>query len=588
MSDLIRPEAIRAAHAKIRSRIRRTPVIHTAPGDLGLDASAILKLELLQFSGSFKVRGAFTNLLSRDIPEAGVTAASGGNHGAAVAFAANRLGLKAQIFVPETAAKTKIDLIRSFGASVHVEGQRYSDAAAFAKGYADHTGALEIHAYDAVETIIGQGTVGIEWQEQALGLDTVIVATGGGGLVAGISSWFEDRVKVVAVEPKGARALYAAVEAGRPVDVKVDSIAADSLGARRTGDIVFDIASQHVDDVLLVEDEDILAAQKRLWWEFRVAAEPGAATALAAVISGAYQPERNERIGILVCGGNVDLQQLESATGEPDALPVLENRTPSAILGLAAAAPVAAFAAETTLEPSEVVDDDTAQPDDVTEPSYLGEPSDDAGDEALLEVSETDTETESVETAEAAGADTLEDELFAVFAEQGLTGSEPADGDESDTIDAVEATNDDDMAEDTAEPDDTPVAEDTTAADDAVTLPDNIADILTTSPEDEEIDDARNDEMGDEMGDDEVGAEADGDESGGSEWDFSESIAAALDVSAFEVEPAADEDVSAESDAALDGETPDETDPDDMTVAETNGDAAAEETEAEQRSSENV
>jgi len=360
MPDIVSPDLIRAAHARIRNRIRRTPVLHTSPGDLGLDGPAVLKLEMLQFAGSFKSRGAFNTLLSQDVPEIGVTAASGGNHGAAVAFAANRLGYRARIFVPETSSSAKIDLIRGLGAEITVEGARYADAAALCDAYAAETGALQVHPYDAFETIAGQGTLGIEWQEQALGLDTILVAVGGGGLVAGIASWFQNRVRVIGVEPDGSCALHAALSAGRPVDVEVESIAADSLGARRTGDLVFEIAREYVSDVLLVDDDAIKAAQSRLWSDFRLAVEPGGAAALAAVLTGAYRPERTERVGILLCGGNVDLGQLRSVTSQfKSAAPATAglSATPVAVTTAAATAVAAVAAAVAT--------DDEAAPADL-------------------------------------------------------------------------------------------------------------------------------------------------------------------------------------------------------------------------------
>ncbi|MBB4305225.1 threonine dehydratase [Rhodobium orientis] len=317
MFDTVSPELIRSVHSRIRSQIRRTPVLHTAPGDFELPAPVVVKLEQMQFAGSFKVRGAFNTLLSNEIPPTGVTAASGGNHGAAVAFAADRLGELARIYVPESVAPAKADLIRRYGADVHIEGETYADAAALCEAYAADTGALLVHPYDSIDTIAGQGTLGLEWEEQALGLDTVLVAVGGGGLIAGISAWFDNRARVIGVEPTGCPTLHEALAEGRPVDVEVDSVAAGALGARRCGDTVFRIARDGVEEVLLVEDEAILAAQQRLWRDFRIATEPGGATALAALLTGAYQPERNERVGVLICGGNADLAQLEEALARP-------------------------------------------------------------------------------------------------------------------------------------------------------------------------------------------------------------------------------------------------------------------------------
>lgn len=319
MSLPVTPADIAAAHARIRPFVRRTPLIDLDGAEFGLDRPVSLKLEFLQHAGSFKPRGAFANLVGASIPPAGVTTASGGNHGAATAYAAARLGLKARIFVPEIASPAKIAAIRGFGADVVAEGARYADALALCQAYAKESGAFALHAYDSRPTIAGQGTVGLEWEEDlaraGAGLDTLLVAVGGGGLIAGIAAWFAGRVKVVGVEPEGSRALHAALEAGRPVDVPVDSVAADSLGARSAGDLVLAIARAHVERVVLVEDAAIVAAQQRLWRELRVASEPGGAAAFAALSAGAYQPARGERVGVLLCGANVDLDKLARAVG---------------------------------------------------------------------------------------------------------------------------------------------------------------------------------------------------------------------------------------------------------------------------------
>jgi len=303
---------IRAAYARIRPHVRRTPVIRVNAGDFGvpLDRPLALKLEFLQHTGTFKPRGAFNNLLSRAVPAAGVAAASGGNHGAAVAYAAQRLGHKATIFVPDVSSPVKIARIKSYGADTRVGGALYADALDACNAFIATSGALSVHAYDAAETVAGQGSVGLEWEEDAPDLDTVLVAVGGGGLIAGIAAWYGRRVKVVGVEPEGSRALHASLEAGRPVDVTVESIAADSLGARNTGQLVFDIARQSVDHVTLVPDDAIVAAQRLLWDRLRVAAEPGGAAALAALVSGSYKPRADEKVGVLLCGANVDLAKL--------------------------------------------------------------------------------------------------------------------------------------------------------------------------------------------------------------------------------------------------------------------------------------
>ena len=311
MSLPVSPDDIRAAHARIRDHIRRTPVVNLPKGDFGHDGPVSLKLEYLQHAGSFKPRGAFNTLLSKDVPEAGVAAASGGNHGAALAYAAHSLGVPARVFVPEIASKPKVDAIRRHGAEVVIGGPRYADAAIACAEYMAATGALSIHAYDAPETIAGQGTVAIEWEEDQPDLDTVLVAAGGGGLVSGIGAYWHGRVKVVAVEPSGSCALHAALAAGGPVDVEVHSVAADSLGARNTGALVHEICRAAVDHVALVTDDAITDAQRRLWLDWRIATEPGGAAALAALTSGAYRPQPGERVGVLVCGANVDLRALD-------------------------------------------------------------------------------------------------------------------------------------------------------------------------------------------------------------------------------------------------------------------------------------
>ncbi|MGY6644138.1 MAG: threonine/serine dehydratase [Salinarimonas sp.] len=311
MSLPVSPDDIRAAHARIRDYIRHTPVVNLPHGGFGHDGPVSLKLEFLQHAGSFKPRGAFNTLLSKDIPAAGVAAASGGNHGAAVAYAAHSLGVPARVFVPEIASKPKVDAIRRHGAEVVIGGPRYADAAIACAAYMAETGALSIHAYDAFETIAGQGTVAIEWEADQPDLDTVLIAAGGGGLVSGIGAYWRGRVKVVAVEPAGSCALHAALAAGEPVDVEVHSVAADSLGARNTGALVHEICRAAIDHVALVTDDAITEAQRRLWLDWRIATEPGGAAALAALISGAYRPQPGERVGVLVCGANVDLRALD-------------------------------------------------------------------------------------------------------------------------------------------------------------------------------------------------------------------------------------------------------------------------------------
>ena len=288
---------IQTAEETIRPYIRRTPVV-------ALDAQLTLKLELLQHAGSFKARGAFTNLLMRRIPEKGVIAASGGNHGAAVAYAAKTLGVPARIFVPRISSPAKIDRIRSYGAELVVGGDFYGDALAASEQWAAESGALPIHAFDQEETLMGTGTLGLELEQQAPDLDTVLIAVGGGGLLAGAATWYENRVRVIGVEPEGAPTLTRALEAGRPVDAPTGSVAADSLSPQRVGELVFPLVQSFVERVLLVTDGAITSAQQTLWERIRVVAEPGGAAAFAALASGIYQPARGERVGVVVSGGN--------------------------------------------------------------------------------------------------------------------------------------------------------------------------------------------------------------------------------------------------------------------------------------------
>jgi threonine dehydratase len=319
------PSHIRSAHAWIRGHIRRTPILEMASPIAGAPPLS-LKLECLQATGSFKARGAFHNLLTRPTPRAGCATASGGNHGAAVAFAAQKLGLKARVFVPEIASPAKIAKIKAYGADAVIGGASYADAQQRCDAYVAETGALLIHPYDAVETIAGQGTLALEWEEdlERLGLeklDTVLVAVGGGGLISGVAAWFQGRVKVVGVEPEGSRALQAALEANEPVDVSVKSLAADSLGAKRVGELNMEIARKLVSGVVLVEDIAIAEAQRRLWADLSVIAEPGGAAAFAAILSRAYRPEPDERVGVLVCGANADLTALAPIQVRRDAGP---------------------------------------------------------------------------------------------------------------------------------------------------------------------------------------------------------------------------------------------------------------------------
>ena len=303
--SMISPDEIRDTYRLIRPHIRRTPVVEVSGNEFGLSANRIhLKLELMQHSGSFKARGAFANLLTREVPEGGVVAASGGNHGAAVAYAAMKLGISAKIFVPTVISGAKLARLREYGADVVVTGERYADALAASEVLTAQSGAMPIHAYDQVETLLGQGTTGLEFEEQSPDLDTVLVAVGGGGFIGGIAAWFTRRVKVIGVEPEKAPTLYKALEAGHPVDAEAGGIAADSLAPKRVGELMFPIAQQFIEPVVLVSDEAIVEAQQALWKTLRVASEPGGAAAFAALLSGNYQPKDGERVGVLVCGGN--------------------------------------------------------------------------------------------------------------------------------------------------------------------------------------------------------------------------------------------------------------------------------------------
>ena len=306
-------EHIAQIEARIRPFIRRTPIVAVDATDFGLDAAnLILKLELFQHSGSFKARGAFANVLTREVPPAGVVAASGGNHGAAVAYAARRLGHRARIFVPRVSSPAKVERIRSYGAELVVHGESYADALAESKTWLAQSGAMSVHAFDATETILGQGTLGLEIEAQVPDIDTLLVAVGGGGLIAGIAAWYAGRIKVVGVEPHASPTLFRALQAGGPVDAEVGGLAADSLAPRRVGERVFPLARDYAQGVVLVTDEAIRLAQLALWDRVRVVAEPGGAAAFAALHSGAYEPQAGERVGIVVSGGNTTAVEFKS------------------------------------------------------------------------------------------------------------------------------------------------------------------------------------------------------------------------------------------------------------------------------------
>ncbi len=296
----------------IRPYIRRTPMIEIDGADIGIGSNKLcLKLELFQHSGSFKARGAFANLLTRTIPAAGVVAASGGNQGAAVADAALKLNLPAKIFVPTVSSPAKLQRIREYGADLVVEGDRYADALAASEVWAKQSGALPVHAFDQDETMLGQGTIGMEIEEQAPDIETLLVSVGGGGLIAGVAGWYAGRVKVIGVEPYASPTLTKALEAGYPVDAEAGGIAADSLAPRRVGERVFPIAEQHVHGTVLVTEEAILTAQKILWDVLRIVAEPGGVAAFSAILSGAYKPMAGERVAVVISGGNTTAVKFE-------------------------------------------------------------------------------------------------------------------------------------------------------------------------------------------------------------------------------------------------------------------------------------
>jgi threonine dehydratase len=302
---MISRSAIAAAATRLASHVRHTPVIEFDAGS-PVRFTVRLKLELLQHSGSFKPRGAFNRMLSAAIPKAGVIAASGGNHGAAVAYAAKSLGVAAEIFVPAGTPATKVDRIEGYGARVIKGGAAYADALAACRVRQAETGALDVHAYDHADVLAGQGTVGREFEMDAPDLTHVLVATGGGGLIGGLAVWYGGSAAVISVEPEACPTLHTALRMGRPVECPVSGLAADSLGARQVGTLMFPIARSFVAEAVLVPDEAIAAAQRLLWEQMRLIAEPGGATALAALLSGRYVPPDGARVGVVVCGGNTD------------------------------------------------------------------------------------------------------------------------------------------------------------------------------------------------------------------------------------------------------------------------------------------
>lgn len=305
VENAVSRESIERAAERILGFVRVTPTITLDGETWAAPNRIVLKLESLQHAGSFKARGAFNRMLSAIVPTSGVIAASGGNHGLAVAYAARELGCRAEIFVPVTCPPAKLRALERYGAHIIAAGDEYAQALEACVKRQVETGALMVHAYDQPEVVAGQGTLARELDEQAAGLDTILVAVGGGGLIGGIAAWFDRRVRVIGVEPRLAPTLASALATNAPVDVAVGGIAADALGARRAGTIAFRVAQKAVERVVLVEDEEIVQAQRALWDELRLIAEPGGATALAALLSGRYRPEPAERMGIVICGANV-------------------------------------------------------------------------------------------------------------------------------------------------------------------------------------------------------------------------------------------------------------------------------------------
>lgn len=305
---------IERAAERIRGHVRLTPILGLGRGPGG--ASVTLKLDLLQPTGSFKVRGAFSRLLAEDSKPTNVAAASGGNFGLAVAHAARELGIAATIFVPSSSPPAKVERLRRLGADVHVITGHYADALEASEEWVAHHDALFAHAYDQFEVVAGQGTCGMEMATQIPKADSVLVAVGGGGLVAGIASWFRGDARVVGVETTGTPTLADARAAGGPVDVDVGGLAVSSLGSRRLGEIAWEATQRWVEDSILVTDEETALAQRWFWDECRLAVEPGAATPVAALLSGRYAPADGEQVAVLVCGANVDPGTVVDTGGE--------------------------------------------------------------------------------------------------------------------------------------------------------------------------------------------------------------------------------------------------------------------------------
>lgn len=298
----------RARLAEHPDFLRATPLWRLSGAALGVPCKEVwLKLEHLQTGGSFKARGMMNRLASHGLPESGVIIASGGNAGIATAAAAQALGVRCEVYVPEVSPEAKRARLRELGAQVVVHGAAYSEALQACLERQQASGALLTHAYDQPEVVAGAGTLAAEIEEQGGGLpDTLLVSVGGGGLIGGVAAWVDSRARVVALEPERAPTLHSARAAGRPVDVEVGGVAADSLGARRIGDIAWQVAQQHVHDALLLTDESIRSAQRWLWRELKLAVEPAAALGLAALQSGVYRPRPDETVALILCGANCD------------------------------------------------------------------------------------------------------------------------------------------------------------------------------------------------------------------------------------------------------------------------------------------
>jgi threonine dehydratase len=301
------PDDITAAATRIEGHVRHTPILQVEAEAFGLACPITLKLEHTQVTGSFKVRGAFNTMLSREVPEAGVVAASGGNHGAAVAYAATQLGHRSVIFVPKAIAREeKLRRMQMFGGEVILTDGSVEECMARYAAHAEQTGALSVHPYDTFPTLAGQGTVAREIEDQTGGIDTILVSTGGGGLIGGVASWFRDRVRVVSVETEGTNTLERSLREGPEISVQASGIAASSLGGPRLGVMSYEVAKAHVDRAIVLPDEAVFEAARRLWDGTRLVGEPGSAVALAALTSGAYVPEPGERVCVLLCGGNAE------------------------------------------------------------------------------------------------------------------------------------------------------------------------------------------------------------------------------------------------------------------------------------------